>query len=128
MSRWKKFGLNISKSSCIFNNRIGEDVILFANPDSDTSYREHGMVRLSTDGGRTWRYSKQVTDFGEWFDYSAMTIATDGTILLMYKTTPSMAGLPSSSDECCSMCLARFNLKWITNTSMRLSSNPNALR
>ncbi|MCG8552374.1 MAG: glycoside hydrolase, partial [Desulfobacterales bacterium] len=98
-------------------DRIGEDVILFANPDSDTVHREHGMVCLSTDGGETWQYSKAVTDFGEWFDYSALTIATDGTILLMYKTTPSMTGLPASSNECCSMCLARFDLEWVINSS-----------
>jgi sialidase-1 len=96
---------------------LGNDVIIFANPDSDGPYREHGMVRLSTDGGNSWQYSKVVTDFGEWFDYSSMTVATNGTILLMYKTTPKMTGLPASSDECCSMALARFDLKWITDIS-----------
>jgi hypothetical protein len=95
------------------SDRLGQDVILFANPDSDGPYREHGMIRLSTDGGETWSYSKAVTDFSEWFDYSSMAVATDGTILLMYKTTPAMKGLPKSSDACCSMALARFNLEWV---------------
>ncbi|WP_321415569.1 sialidase family protein [uncultured Desulfobacter sp.] len=95
------------------SDRLGQDVILFANPDSDGPHREHGVVRLSTDGAETWQYSNAVTDFGEWFDYSSMTVAIDGTILLMYKTTLAMTGLPASSDECCSMALARFNLEWI---------------
>jgi len=96
---------------------LGDDVILFANPDSDEPYREHGVVRVSTNGGQGWQYSKAVTDFGEWFDYSSLTVAEDGTILLMYKTTLTMTGLPQSSDECCSMALARFNLKWIMDIS-----------
>lgn len=92
---------------------LGDDVILFANPDSEGSYREHGVVRLSLDGGASWRYSRAVTEFGEWFDYSSMTVATDGTILLMYKTTPAMEGLPESLDECASMAIARFDLPWL---------------
>ena len=96
---------------------LGDDVILFANPDSDGPHREHGVVRLSVDGGESWKYSKAVTNFGEWFDYSAMTVANDGTILLMYKTTPAMTVLPTSSDECCSMAIARFDLKWLVDPS-----------
>ena len=98
------------------SNRFGQDVVLFANPDSDGPYREHGVVRLSTDGGETWAFSRAVTDFGEWFDYSSMTVAQDGIVLLMYKATLSMTGLPASSDDCCSMALVRFNLEWIVET------------
>ncbi|WP_321493240.1 sialidase family protein [uncultured Desulfobacter sp.] len=106
----KKIGLS---------DRVGDDVILFANPDSDGPYREHGVARLSTDGGKTWQYSKAVTDFGEWFDYSSMTVATDGTILLMYKTTLTMTGLPTSSDQCCSMALTRFDLNWLLKEEIK---------
>jgi hypothetical protein len=56
---------------------------------------------------------KEVAQWGEWFDYSAITVAHDGTILLMYKTTANMSGLPASIKECCSMALARFDLDWL---------------
>nr|WP_321397873.1 sialidase family protein [uncultured Desulfobacter sp.] len=95
------------------SDRLGDDVILFANPDCDGPYREHGVVRLSTDGGQTWQHAKAVTDFGQWFDYSSMTVAADGTILLMYKTNLTMIGLPESSEQCCSMALVRFDLDWL---------------
>ena len=91
----------------------GRDILLFVNPDTDGPHREHGVIRASQDGGRTWPIKKEISDWGEWFDYSSMAIARDGSILLMYKTTPSMQGIASSPDECCSMALARFDLVWI---------------
>jgi len=94
-------------------SHLGNDVILFANPDTDGPNREHGVVRLSLDGGKNWAFYRAVTDYGEWFDYSAITVATDGTVLLMYKTTPGMTGLPDSADDCCSMALVRFDLDWL---------------
>jgi sialidase-1 len=91
----------------------GRDILLFANPDTTGEYREHGVLQASLDGGKTWPVKKAVTQWGAWFDYSAMSVTHDGTILLMYKTTASMSGIPSSADECCSMALARFDLDWI---------------
>lgn len=91
----------------------GRDMLLFANPDSTGTLREHGVVHVSFDGGKSWPVKKAVTSWGDWFDYSAMAISHDGTILLMYKTTPTMAGMPASADECCSMALARFDLDWL---------------
>ena len=95
-----------------------KDVVLFANPDTDGPDREHGVVRLSLDGGYTWAFSRSVTDYGDWFDYCSMTVAVDGSILLMYKTTPTMKGLATSPDECCSMALARFDLEWLTKQEL----------
>ena len=94
----------------------GRDILLFANPDSTGKYREHGVVHVSFDGGKSWPINKAVTQWGEWFDYSAMAISHDGKVLLMYKTTPNMTGMPTSSDECCSMALARFDLEWLIQT------------
>jgi sialidase-1 len=91
----------------------GRDILLFANPDTKGNHREHGVVHVSFDGGRSWPHKKKVTPWGDWFDYSAMTVARDGTILLMYKTTPTMTGLPSTWDECASMALVRFDLEWL---------------
>ena len=94
----------------------GRDILLFANPDSTGKYREHGVVHVSFDGGESWPLKKAVTQWGEWFDYSAMAISHDGKVLLMYKSTPNMVGMPTSSDECCSMALARFDLEWLIQT------------
>jgi sialidase-1 len=91
----------------------GRDILLFANPDSTGSLREHGMVQVSFDGGKSWSLKKSVTHWGEWFDYSAMAVSHKGDILLMYKTTPTMTGIPASADECCCMALTRFDLEWL---------------
>ncbi|WP_319409738.1 sialidase family protein [uncultured Desulfosarcina sp.] len=91
----------------------GRDILLFANPDSSGKIREHGVVHVSFDGGKSWPLKKAVTRWGEWFDYSAMAVSHDGTILLMYKTTPDMTGMPISADGCCSMALIRFDLDWL---------------
>jgi sialidase-1 len=89
------------------------DLLLFANPDSSGKTREHGMLRVSFDGGHPWPLQKEIAPWGAWFDYSAMTISRKGTILLIYKTTPSMSELPVSADKCCSMALVRFDLDWL---------------
>lgn len=91
----------------------GRDIMLFVNPDTRGPYREHGAVYASIDGGATWPLKKEISGWGDWFDYSSVTVAQDGSIMVMYKTTPSMKGIASSSDECCSMALARFDLGWI---------------
>jgi hypothetical protein len=91
----------------------GRDILLFANPHSKGKLREHGVVQVSFDGGESWPLKKAVTPWGEWFDYSAMTISHDGSVLLMYKTTPTMTGILASADACCSMALARFDLDWL---------------
>ncbi len=89
------------------------DILLFVNPDTKGPYREHGVVHVSLDGGETWPLAKAISQWGTWFDYSAMAVTHDGTIVVMYKTTSTMQGLPSSHDECCAMALARFDLAWL---------------
>lgn len=91
----------------------GCDILLFANPDTSQTDREHGVVHASLDGGRTWPLKKEVSRWGDWFDYSAMAVAHDGTILLLVKMTASMSGIPASASECCSMVLVRFDLGWL---------------
>ncbi len=91
----------------------GHDILLFVNPDTAGPYREHGAVHVSHDGGRTWPIKKEIGHWGQWFDYSSMAVTNDGSILVMYKTTPTMQGIPSSPDGCCSMALAMFDLGWI---------------
>jgi hypothetical protein len=87
--------------------------LLFANPDTVGPYREHGVVHVSFDGGERWPLKKEITGWGDWFDYSAMTVAHDGTVLLMYKTTANICGIPDFVGETFSMALARFDLDWL---------------
>ena len=89
----------------------GRDLILFSNPDTLERKRVHGVVRLSLDGGETWPYAKAVNTENDWFDYSSLAVAHDGTILLMYKTTPAMKGSGGGH----SMAVARFDLAWLTD-------------
>lgn len=91
----------------------GRNILLFVNPDTIGPHREHGVVHVSADGGESWPLKKEISPWGAWFDYSSMAVARDGTILVMYKTTPTLQGLASSPDECCSMALARFDLDWL---------------
>ena len=98
------------------------DILIFSNPASrggkepgePGSIRQQGTVRLSLDGGVTWPYAKELSKHGDWFDYSSLTVAPDGTILCLYKTTATMTGLGKWS-ETCSMAVARFNLSWLTD-------------
>lgn len=91
----------------------GRDILLFVNPDTTGSHREHGVVHVSTDGGESWPLKKAISRWGEWFDYSSAAVAHDGTIVVMYKTTPSMKGIAAASDGCCSMAVARFDFGWL---------------
>jgi len=92
----------------------GRDLILFSNPDTIERKRVHGVVRLSLDGGDTWSYSRAVNTEKDWFDYSSLAVAKDGTVLLMYKTSPTLTGSPGHA-RASSMAVARFDLAWLTN-------------
>lgn len=60
----------------------GRHRVLFVNP-ADPHKRVNGTVRLSEDGGLTWRFSRQA-EAGA-FAYSCLTILSDGTIGLLYE-------------------------------------------
>ncbi len=86
--------------------------ILFCNPavhsatatHYDHAARHHLAVRLSEDDCRTWPTARTVCEAPA--GYSALAVATDGTILCAYETLTkdSYSG---------TIMLARFNLAWL---------------
>lgn len=100
----------------------GRDLLLFSNPASRGGkepgeaggIRQQGTVRLSLDGGVTWPHVKELSAHGDWFDYSSLAVAKDGTIVCLYKTTPTMTGTARWNETCC-MAVARFNLEWLAD-------------
>ncbi|BFT70711.1 exo-alpha-sialidase [Paenibacillus sp. P36] len=61
----------------------GKTRVLFANP-ADPQKRRNGTIRLSEDGGSTWRYAKEVD--GYTFSYSCLTVLANGDIALLYES------------------------------------------
>jgi sialidase-1 len=82
-------------------------IILFANPDSGSSFRENLIVKLSYDDGKTWPHSR-VLDPGV-AAYSDMAVTSDGTILCLYER----GGFDDNMFDTRFLTLARFDLSWI---------------
>ena len=78
------------------------DYILFSNPASQTD-RENMTIRLSTDGCRSWGYSRVLHPGPA--AYSCLTVLPGGTIGCLYERGEA------HSYQC--LTLARFNLAWI---------------
>ena len=63
-------------------NSAGNTVLLFSNP-SNTASRRHGSVKISTNGGNTWKYMYQYTaDSGDsmYSSYSDLAVVGDDVI------------------------------------------------
>jgi sialidase-1 len=101
----------------------GADLVLFSNPDTQSRVRCHGVLRGSRDGGRTWAYAKQLNSASDWFDYSSIAVAHDGTILVMAKSTATGRGLPGFA-KACSMIVFRVSLEWLTDGQIDLPRRP----
>jgi sialidase-1 len=80
--------------------------ILFSNPNNPIGReRKNVSVRLSYDDGKTWPVTKSLEPGPR--GYSDLAVGPDGTIYCFYergKTSPARA-----------LCLARFNLEWLTD-------------
>lgn len=85
--------------------RDGKTRILFANP-ADLKQRMNGTVRLSEDGGRTWKYSKQI-DAGP-FSYCCLTILSNREIALLYESDFSF-----SEHKPITVKFTKFTLDWL---------------
>ncbi len=95
----------------------GADLVLFSNPDADENVRCHGVLRGSRDGGRTWAYTRELNSPSDWFDYSSVAVAHDGTILVMAKSTATGRGAPGFA-KASSMVVFRASLEWLTEGEM----------
>lgn len=80
----------------------GRDRLLFANPAS--TKRERMTVRLSDDGGRSWRASRVIHDGPA--AYASLVVLSDDTIGLLYER-----GDENPYER---LTFARFSLAWLT--------------
>lgn len=84
----------------------GKDRVILANPASTT--RANGTVRLSEDGGATWKYSKVITTGT--YAYSSLTVLPNGNIGLAYEDTIiNSAGKRITGNT----YYTEFNLDWM---------------
>lgn len=86
----------------------GKTRVLFANP-SDPKRRVNGTIRLSENGGRTWKYAKQIYDGS--FSYCCLTVLADGDIALLYECDFSFAENKPITVE-----FTKFSLDWLAST------------
>lgn len=81
----------------------GKEMILFSNPAHRC--RQGLIVRLSEDGGRTWKYKKTIHAGPS--AYSAIAVSEEGIISVFFEN-----GTASPYDQ---LSLAQFNLNWLTD-------------
>lgn len=80
--------------------------ILFANPHSTTG-RRNLTVKLSRDEGQTWPVAKAIEPGTS--GYCDLAVGSDGTIYCFYER-----GAAGNAYQPQSLCVARFNLAWLT--------------
>lgn len=103
---WENFHHDESLPQCICQmsvialENMDKPYVVFLNPASRKA-RENGVVRLSEDGGETFKYSRQIKDGP--FVYSTLAQLPDGTIGAMYE--PDL--------ECRKIDFVKFTLDWI---------------
>lgn len=82
----------------------GKERIMFANPAHE-SERINGTVRLSEDGGLTWKYAKTVHQGN--YVYSCLTILPNNEIGLLYEVEYK------DEEYDVKLFFTKFNLDWI---------------
>ena len=79
-----------------------DNILLFSNP-ANASSRVYMTIRMSTDEGKTWSYSRLLdTRYGA---YSCMSVLQDGSIGILYETGDN------SAYE--TLTFARFTISWL---------------
>ncbi len=79
--------------------RFNPYYILFSNPAS-ASDRQNGMIKLSVDDGKTWKYAKTI--YPGSFAYSSLTGVSD-----------TYAGVLFERDDYSKITFSRFPIKWL---------------
>jgi len=82
--------------------------ILFANPHNPESRkRENLSIKLSYDEGETWPVMRAIEPGAS--GYSDLAVGPDGTVYCFYER-----GAIGNHYQTQYLCVARFNLEWIT--------------
>ena len=93
--------------------------IIYSNPDNPTSReRKNVSIRLSYDEGKTWPV-KKVLEPGR-SGYTDLAVLPDGTILCLYER----GSFDKDHLNTAHLCVARFNLEWLTNGDDRFKPTP----
>ena len=79
----------------------GEDRIVFANASLMLPFRGCGVIRLSLDGGRTWKYSRTLNPGHH--VYQCMCVLPDGRIGILWE------------NECQGLYFSRLPLSWFSD-------------
>ncbi len=84
------------------------------NPDQEAQpgrarMRKNVSVKLSYDEGKTWPVCKTLEE--AYSGYSDLAVADDGTIFCFYERGTTDGSMYQTG----SLCLARFNLEWLTD-------------
>jgi sialidase-1 len=97
--------------------RYAKNRILFANPNPDkpeSRARKNLTVRLSYDEGKTWPVAKVLEPGAS--GYNDLAAAPDGTTYCLYER----GWVGGNQYQTGSLCVARFNLAWLTDGKDRL--------
>ncbi|WP_171645618.1 sialidase family protein [Paenibacillus phytorum] len=86
----------------------GKTRVLFANP-ADPRKRTSGTIRLSEDGGSTWKYAKQIDEYT--FSYCCLTVLDNGDIALLYESD-----FDFSENKPITVKFTKFTLDWISSS------------
>lgn len=89
--------------------------ILFANPHNpDNRERKNLTIKLSYDEGKTWPVARALEPGAS--GYSDLAAGPDGTIYCFYER----GAIGANQFRTGSLCVARFNLEWLTEGKDRL--------
>jgi sialidase-1 len=100
-----------------------KDCLLFVNPNNPEGRERRNLtVKLSYDEGRTWPVAKAIEPGTS--GYADLATGPDGTIYCYYERGTAGGGAANPR----SLCLARFDLEWLTDGRDSLGSEDPARR
>lgn len=69
------------------DNCLNKDLLFFSNPNT-TEGRDHITIKMSLDGGYTWKESNQIlVDEGHSWGYSCLTMIDEETVGILYESS-----------------------------------------
>ena len=69
------------------DNCLNKDLLFFSNPNT-TEGRDHITIKMSLDGGYTWKESNQIlVDEGHSWGYSCLTMIDEETVGIFYESS-----------------------------------------
>jgi sialidase-1 len=86
-----------------------KDRLLFVNPHNPSGRERRNLsVKMNEDGGQTWPVARSIEPGTS--GYADLAAGPDGSIFCLYERGSAGGGATNPR----SLCLARFNLEWLT--------------